>query len=32
MSEMNATAGWNRVDYRTFANNDSGIEGFIYGQ
>ncbi|TMB92735.1 MAG: CHAP domain-containing protein [Chloroflexi bacterium] len=31
-SEMNATAGWNRVDYRTLANNDSGIEGFIYGR
>ena len=29
-SEMNATAGWNRVDYRMLANNDGGIQGFIY--
>jgi peptidoglycan hydrolase CwlO-like protein len=29
-SEMNATAGWNRVDYRVLANNDRGIQGFIY--
>jgi surface antigen/peptidoglycan hydrolase CwlO-like protein len=31
-SEMNATAGWNRVDYRILAINDLGIQGFIYGQ
>ena len=31
-SEMNAMAGWDRVDYRTLANNDSGIQGFIYGR
>jgi surface antigen/peptidoglycan hydrolase CwlO-like protein len=30
LSEMNATAGWNRVDYRTLANNDGGIQGFVY--
>jgi peptidoglycan hydrolase CwlO-like protein len=29
-SEMNATAGWNRVDYRVLPNNSRGIQGFIY--
>jgi surface antigen/peptidoglycan hydrolase CwlO-like protein len=29
-SEMNALAGWDRVDYRVLPNNSSGIQGFIY--
>ena len=32
LSEMNFTAGWDRVDYRVLPNNSGGIEGFIYGQ
>jgi surface antigen len=29
-SEMNALAGWDRVDYRVLADNSGGIQGFIY--
>ncbi len=31
-SEMNALAGWDRVDYRVLPSDSSGIQGFIYGQ
>jgi peptidoglycan DL-endopeptidase CwlO len=31
-SEMNAMAGWNRVDYRVIPDNSSGIQGFIYSK
>ncbi|MGO8687910.1 MAG: CHAP domain-containing protein [Candidatus Dormibacteria bacterium] len=31
VSEMNATAGWDRVDYRIVDNDPSIFQGFIYG-